>query len=87
MRPFVRAVQGVLKEMRFDRASGEFTFTFDADPTIAAATEIFLPSVQYPEAFAMSAPGLKVEPSETSPCVSLRASKSGEHKVTVRRAS
>jgi Cellulase (glycosyl hydrolase family 5)/Glycoside hydrolase family 5 C-terminal domain len=86
VRPFVRAVQGVLKEMKFDRASGEFTFTFDADPAIASATEIFLPTVQYPQAFAMAAPGLTVEPSETSPCVSLRASKSGEHKVTVRRA-
>ncbi|MDZ4739862.1 MAG: cellulase family glycosylhydrolase [Alphaproteobacteria bacterium] len=87
VRPFVRECQGVLKVMSFDRASGEFTFTFDADPMIDAATEIYLPTVQYPEAFAISAPGLQVEPSETSPCVSLRATKSGEHKVTIRRAS
>ena len=87
VRPFVRACQGVLKDMKFERASGEFTFTFDADPAIAAATEIYLPNVQYPEAFAIAAPGLKIEPSEASPCISLRATKSGEHKVTVRRAS
>ncbi len=76
-----------MTEMRFERESGEFTFTFDADPAIAAATEIYLPTVQYPEAFAIAAPGLKVEPSETSPCVALRAAKRGEHRVTVRRVS
>ncbi len=87
VRPFVRRAQGVLKEMKFDRASGVFTFTFDADPKIGAATEIYLPVTQYPDAFAMAAPGLQVEPSQTSPCVFLRATKSGEHRVTVKRAS
>jgi hypothetical protein len=87
VRPFVRRAQGVLKEMRFDRASGEFTFVFDADPKIGAATEIYLPVAQYPDAFAMAASGLHVEPSQTSPCVFLRATKSGEHRVTVKRAS
>jgi hypothetical protein len=87
VRPLVRRCQGVLKEMKFDRASGEFSFAFDADPAINGATEIYLPTVQYPEAFAMAAPGLEVQPSQTSPCVFLRAAKSGTYKVTVRRAS
>jgi hypothetical protein len=76
-----------LKDVRFDRASGVFEFTFDADPAIGAATEIYLPTVQYPEAFAIAAPGLEVAPSQTSPCVFLRAAKAGTYKVTVKRAS
>jgi hypothetical protein len=87
VRPFVRRVQGVLNEMKFDRQSGAFTFTFDADPAIGAATEIYLPTTQYPEAFAIAAPGLEVQPSQTSPCVFLRATKAGTYKVAVKRAS
>jgi len=85
VRPFVRACQGVLKEMRFDRASGAVSFTFDADASIDAPTEIYVPVVQYPDDFAIDAPGLKVEPG--GPCVRLRATKSGEHRVTIRRAN
>jgi hypothetical protein len=83
VRPFVRATQGVLKEMRFDRASGAFTFTFDADPAIALPTEVTLPNVQYPDGFAIDAPGLRVEPDK--PGLRLRATKAGEHTVAIRR--
>ena len=87
VRPFVRRCQGVLKEMKFDRASGNFEFTFDADPAVGAATEVYLPTIQYPDAFAIAAPGLEVSPSQTSPCVFMRATKAGEHRVQIRRAS
>ena len=87
VRPYVRRAQGEIKAMRFDRASGVFEFTLDADPAIGAATEIYLPTVQYPEAFAIAAPGLEVAPSQTSPCVFLRAAKAGTYTVKVRRAS
>ncbi len=87
VRPYVRRTQGVLKEVRFDRASGVFEFSFEADPSIGAATEIYLPTVQYPDAFAIAAPGLEVMPSQTSPCVFLRATKAGTQKVTIKRAT
>jgi hypothetical protein len=87
VRPFVRRCQGVLKEMTFDRASGTFAFTFDADPAVGAATEIYLPTVQYQPAFAIAAPALEVMPSQTTPCVFLRAPKAGTYKVTVKRAT
>jgi hypothetical protein len=87
VRPYVRRTQGALKEVKFDRASGVFSFTFDADPSIGAATEIYLPTVQYPDAFAIAAPGLEVMPSQTSPCVFLRATKVGAHTVTIKRAT
>jgi hypothetical protein len=87
VRPYVRRAQGAIKAMTFDRASGVFEFTFNADPAVGAATEIYLPTVQYPDAFAIAAPGLEVAPSQTSPCVFLRATKAGTYKVTVKRAS
>jgi hypothetical protein len=47
-RPFARHVQGRIQNMHFDRASGGFALTFDADPMIAAPTEIYVPQTQYP---------------------------------------
>jgi hypothetical protein len=34
--------------MKFDRVTGLFDYTFEADPDAARATEIFVPRVQYP---------------------------------------
>lgn len=87
VRPFVRACQGTLRDMRFERTRGTFSFTFDADASIAAPTEVFLPEVQYPDDFAIEAPGLKVERQAGNPCVLLRASGSGEYKVVIRRST
>lgn len=87
VRPYVRACQGNLTNMRFDRISGTFTFTFDADAAIGEPTEVFLPKVQYPEDFAIDAPRLKVERKAGNPCVLLRATGSGTHTVIIRRTS
>jgi hypothetical protein len=34
--------------MKFDRVTGLFDYSFDADPAAAGATEIFVPQLQYP---------------------------------------
>ncbi|HRE61515.1 MAG TPA: cellulase family glycosylhydrolase [Micropepsaceae bacterium] len=54
-RPFVRAAQGTLAAMRFDSASGAFEAVIDADPAIAAPTEIYLPRRRYPHGVRVSA--------------------------------
>ncbi|HVK80929.1 MAG TPA: endoglucanase, partial [Verrucomicrobiae bacterium] len=42
-RPYAQRVQGVLREMRFDRTARAFEARFDADISIKAPTEIFAP--------------------------------------------
>lgn len=59
-RPYARAVQGRAKLMRFDRRSGAFEFQYDADETISAPTEIYLPRRQFPEGVDISADGAPV---------------------------
>lgn len=47
-RPYVRAVQGRLMMMRFDRRTRIFVCALLIDPAVGAQTEIFVPRVQYP---------------------------------------
>jgi len=85
VRPYVRACQGVLRSMAFDRATGEFRCVFDTDPAIAAPTEIYLPAVQYPDDVAIEAPGLTMRRHAPPPMVLLHAAQPGEHTVVIRR--
>ena len=48
VRPYAMATQGIPRKMKFDRVTGLFDYTFDADPAAARATEIFVPRLQYP---------------------------------------
>lgn len=50
-RPYVRAAQGTIVSQRFDRATGLFEAVVEADPAVAAATEVFVPDIQYPAGF------------------------------------
>lgn len=56
-RPFARAVQGRLVEVAFNRAEGVFRLVWDADPAIAAPTEVYVPSMQFPNGFEIEIEG------------------------------
>src|SRR5579872_2187265 len=43
VRPYALATQGTPRKMKFDRVTGLFDYTFEADPTAVGATEIFVP--------------------------------------------
>jgi hypothetical protein len=47
-RPFARRVQGRILRMHFDRARREFRLEYDADPTIDAPSEVYVPRLQFP---------------------------------------
>lgn len=56
-RPFARAVQGRLVEVAFDRARGVFRLVWDADPAIAAPTEVYVPASRFPRGFEIEIEG------------------------------
>ncbi|WP_332771184.1 glycoside hydrolase family 5 protein [Phenylobacterium sp.] len=56
-RPFAHAVQGRLTRVRFDRATRRLEIDYQADPTIAAATEIYVPKRQFPGGFSTRVEG------------------------------
>jgi hypothetical protein len=51
VRPYVRATQGRLVEVAFDKAAGTFHAAWDADPALEGPTEVFVPGLQFPNGF------------------------------------
>ncbi|MBI1239011.1 MAG: cellulase family glycosylhydrolase [Alphaproteobacteria bacterium] len=85
VRPYVRACQGTLIAMRFDRAAARFEAEFDADPAIDGPTEIFVPAVQFPSGFAVDSGDLQCRIDPTNTLVHLKAAKPGRYRIVVRR--
>lgn len=84
-RPYARRVQGEPKSVRFDSARGTFTLAFAADSRIKEPTEIFVPTIQFPNGVHIDAPGLKVV-SNRQGIVELLAEASGDKVVRLTRA-
>lgn len=60
-RPYARRIQGEPISARFDHVSGCFELVFDADPSIPAPTEIFIPPIHYPAGADIRADGCTIE--------------------------
>ena len=50
-RPYCIACAGTPFLMQFIPSTGEFTFEYTADPTIKGGTELYIPTIQYPNGF------------------------------------
>ena len=86
VRPYACCVQGRLVRMRFDPRRRDFELIFDADPTVPAPTEIFIPKRQFPNGYRVDAKNLIVHLDEKkghSSRLRLTASRPGRHTVRV----
>ena len=83
-RPYARRIQGEPKSAKFDSHAGSFTLAFDADPKIAAPTEIFVPLIHFPSGAKVDAPGCDAEWIGQT-VLQLRAKAPGPKTVTVTR--
>jgi hypothetical protein len=81
-RPYARRIQGEPKRMSFDRRTKIFRLVFDADPSIAAVTEIYIPPAHYPHGARIHAPGCHIV-AQTNNLLLLAAEGAGERIVTV----
>ncbi|WP_416051550.1 cellulase family glycosylhydrolase [Cupriavidus basilensis] len=86
-RPYVAAVQGHLNAMQYDRVSGAFVFTYQADLTVQAPTELVLPLAQFPHgvAIAIEGPVQRCEDMPEQGSARIWASASGTVRVECRR--
>jgi hypothetical protein len=71
--------------VRFDSAKGTFTLTFSSDSGIKEPTEIFVPTIQFPNGAHIDALGLKVV-SNRQGIIELLAETPGEKVVRLTRA-
>jgi hypothetical protein len=86
VRPYVRATQGVLRDMTFDRQTGGFSFRFDADPAINAPTELYIPAVHYGSGVQIDAPGLTIQKTKDPQVIQFSAPAVRTYTVTIKRA-
>ncbi|MEL6342934.1 MAG: cellulase family glycosylhydrolase [Myxococcota bacterium] len=82
-RPYARAVQGTPLTMRFDQPRRRFSFSYEADLSIAAPTEIFLPERIYATP-KIDVDGGEFEWASERRRLTVRASRSGRVSVVVR---
>ena len=81
-RPYARRVQGEPKSVKFDSAARSFILVFDADPNLPAPTEIFVPTIHFPNGAKVDAPNCDAEwISQT--ILNVRAKSRGPKTVTV----
>jgi len=84
-RPFARRVQGRLALVGFERDRRRFTVEYDADPAIAAPSEIYAPRRQYPSGFVVRVEGpparLDIDPGDQR--IGVTALAAGRLRVTV----
>jgi len=60
VRPYALATAGDIQEMSFDLRSGLFRLRYFPDRSVRAATEVFVPRLQYPRGFRVVARGCAV---------------------------
>lgn len=85
IRPYARAVQGRIVQMSFDTERGRFTLEFDADASLPAPTEIYVPRLQYPRGYDLRHAGLRAEQGEDEQFIKLYAERPGIAKVEIVR--
>lgn len=56
-RPYVRCAQGALTSFAFDRGTGVCEASIEADESVTAATEIYVPRIHYPSGFKVEMTG------------------------------
>jgi hypothetical protein len=84
-RPYAQAVQGRLVSVVFHRQMGVFDLAYEADPSIAADTLVYLPRVQFPHGYEMEHVGPAASLGETDQRLALRGEAAGPVRLTVRR--
>lgn len=77
-RPFVRATQGRLASVRFDRARRAFEAAWEADAGLSAPTEVYVPRLQFPNGFEVALEGdAAFDADEAGQLLHVRAASSG----------
>jgi len=85
VRPYARRVQGQPTRMAFELRSGLFVLEYQAEPSIDAPTEIYVPRRQYPNGYAVEAADQELVRDEDAQLLRVRAQGGGARTLTIRR--
>jgi hypothetical protein len=85
VRPYAMATQGIPRKVKFDRITGTFEFVFEADPSIAKDTEIFVPRIQYPRGCEIEISGASATLDFEHQLAIIKTDGPGEARIVLRR--
>jgi glycosyl hydrolase family 5 len=85
VRPYALATQGIPRKMKFDRVTGLFDYTFEADLAALQPTEIFIPRLQYPRGCEIEVLGGVAELDVDNQRAIIRVKDAGEVRVVICR--
>jgi hypothetical protein len=85
VRPYALATQGIPRKLKFDRVTGLFDYTFEADPNASRPTELFIPKLQYPTGCEIEVIGGVAEIDPDNQCATIKADQAGEVRVVICR--
>jgi hypothetical protein len=84
-RPYAQAVQGRLTRVYFSRAGGVFELDYEADPAVAADTEVYIPRLQFPDGLDLRIEGAEPATSDDPQILRLRSTRPGPVRLRLRR--
>lgn len=84
-RPYARRTAGKPTSMVFHRSSGEFELHYLSDPSIDAPTELFIPTIQYPNGYEIELSSGEARRDEAAQLVFIEKAEAGEQRILVRR--
>ncbi len=87
LRPFARTVQGRPLDLSFNRKTGVFKLIYEADASIKAPTEVFVPALQYPNGYDLKLEGSELEHGVERDLIRITAKKSGRVSLTLTKRS
>lgn len=82
-RPFIVKCAGMPIKMEFDNVTGAFYFEFNGDSSIKTPTVLYVPKIQYPNGFKMSASGGELEKKDGDQLVLVKIDKDGVYKIKI----
>lgn len=82
-RPYVRAAQGTLVSHSFDSVTGQFDAVVDVDTNVDAPSEIYVPTIQYPNGYEVACNNATVH--DDGQLLFIRATNAGPFSIQLTR--
>ncbi|MHA1479518.1 MAG: hypothetical protein ACTSPU_15090, partial [Promethearchaeota archaeon] len=83
-RPFARNITGRLLSMSFNRRKKHFVLEYENNPKIKAPSKIYVPNIQYPNDYLVTAPGSRYVKDRNEQILEVYFKSKGIHRIEIK---